>query len=494
MKRAAVIGAGLGGISAAVYLRSFGWEVDVYEKQSFPGGKAGELYAKGYRFDTGPSLLNMLWVFDDVFDKAGTKLENEITVIPLEEICSYFLSDGSYLKAWSDLERFKKDLDTLSKGSGEDFERYLNISKRIHELGGELFLTVPIHEIRRLLKPSIIWKLMRFLGIHPFSTLDQLNRRYFKDERLVQLFDRYATYNGSNPFKTPATMAVIPYVEYSGGGYTVEEGIHAIPAKLSQAAAQGGVQFHFSKTVDQIILKGKRVKGIEVEGESIDYDAVFSNSDVISTYERLLKLPNAPEVKRYRKLEPSSSGIVFYWGIKKHFPQLTVNNIFFSEDYRAEFNSMFKDNDVAKHPTVYVNISSKEAPADAPEYGENWFVLVNAPADKGQNWDALVGQVRKSVLDVLSLRLGESIEDLIEFEDILTPPMIEERTDSSFGSLYGISSNTLQAAFLRHRNRSKRFPGLYFCGGSAHPGGGMPLVILSGKMTAELAEEHSNEQ
>lgn len=494
MKTAAVIGAGLGGLSASIYLKSMGWKVDVYEAQSFPGGKAAEESFDGYRFDTGPSLVTMPWVFEDLFKTAGKDIDQELTLVKLEEICTYYLSDGTYLKAWSDLEEFGDELERILPNSQDYLNDYLKKAEKAYKLGGDLFLTQPIHEVRTLLKPSIIYKLIRFAGIHPFSTLNKINKKHFTDPRLIQLFNRYATYNGSDPYQTPATMMIIPFIEYDGGGYGIEEGIFEIPTKIHQAAEDLGVRFYFNERVDHILLENKSIRGIKSISRSKDYDVVVSNADVLSTYDDLLLKPDMKEAKRYRKLEPSSSGIVFYWGINRTFEELSVNNIFFSSDYPSEFTAMFEEKTMPDSPTVYVNITSKLTPSDAPMGCENWFVLLNAPADSGQNWDLLVSKAKKAALKLLSSRLGVDIESHIETERILTPPEIERRTGSTYGSLYGISSNTKTSAFLRHRNRSKSIKGLYFCGGSAHPGGGMPLVLLSGKICATLIEKHYGEK
>ncbi|TXT64857.1 MAG: hypothetical protein BAJALOKI3v1_160059 [Promethearchaeota archaeon] len=493
MKKAAIIGAGLGGLSASIYLSIKGWDVDVYEAQFFPGGKAAEEYLDGYRFDIGPSLVTMPWVFADVFKAAGKNINEELTLIKLKEICTYYLSDGTHLKALSDLEDFGDELEKIHEGSQESLIEYLKEAKKAYKLGGELFLTKPIHETRTLLKLSTLSKLIRFAGIHPLSTLNKINSKFFKDARLVQLFNRYATYNGSDPYQTPATMLIIPFVEYDGGGYGIKEGIYEIPKRLHKAAEELGVKFYFGEKVMKINKEKKKIIGITLNSGFKDYDVVISDADVLYTYEELLELPDAKKARRYRKLEPSSSGIVFYWGINRTFEELSVNNIFFSSNYPAEFQAIFENKTMPKEPTVYVNITSKLTPSDAPKDCENWFVLLNAPADENQDWDFLVSNARKATIKLLSKRLGVDIKSHIVTEGVLTPPDIERRTSSTHGSLYGISSNTTKAAFLRHRNRSKEITGLYFCGGSAHPGGGMPLVILSGKICAELVEKYSGD-
>jgi phytoene desaturase len=320
--------------------------------------------------------------------------------------------------------------------------------------------------------------------------MDRLARSYFRDERMVQFFDRYATYNGSNPYRTPGTLAIIPHVEYDLGAVAADEGIYSIPTAIARLAEEGGVRFHYGVRVERILVdSSRRVTGIVAATERLSFDAVVSNVDVVASYERLLDDPDAPLAKRYRRLEPSSSGLVFYFGMDESFPELSLHNIFFSGDYRAEFADIFERRRCPVDPTVYVNITSKTTPADAPAGGENWFVLVNAPYDAGQSWAGEAERTRKAVLERLSSALGRDVERHIGVESSMNPGEIAERTGSRFGSLYGISSNSRLAAFLRHPNRSSRHRGLYFCGGSVHPGGGMPLVVLSGKIASQLLQK-----
>jgi phytoene desaturase len=307
---------------------------------------------------------------------------------------------------------------------------------------------------------------------------------------MVQLFDRYATYNGSSPYKVPATLNIIPYVEYGLGGFAVTGGIYAIPAALGRLAGQLGVRMFLETRVERVLHRNGRVKGIRVGGEDMDYPIVVSNADVLRTYEDLLVDPEARLARRYGALEPSSSGLVFFWGMDGKNPELGVNNIFFSGDYPREFRELFVEQVCPVEPTVYVNITSKVTPGDAPEGGENWFVLINAPCDVGQDWPQEVAASRERILDRVRQGLGRSIAREIVSEEVMNPRDIQNNTGSRMGSLYGISSNTSMAAFLRHPNRSRRYRGLYFCGGSVHPGGGMPLAVLSGKIAADLIRRH----
>jgi phytoene desaturase len=488
--RAAVIGAGLGGLAAAVELRSRGWDVHVFEKQSGPGGKAFTNRLDGFRFDTGPSLLTLPEVFDELFALLGERREDHIAVTKLETLCRYFWQDGTHFRTRSDHEEMAL---AMHRTFGEDpahLRSYLAYVARLYEIAGPVFLEHSLHEWETLASPVFRRSLRRIFGIDPFRTMDQANGAFFTSPYLRQLFNRYATYNGSSPYKTPATLNIIQHVEYNRGAYAVDEGIYSIPTALSALAERHGIRIHYGVAVEAIRSVDSRVTGIRVNGEEQGYDAVVSNADVLTTYDRLLGAPEAKAAKRYRRLEPSSSGFVFYWGMKRRFPELGLHNIFFSADYRREFDDIFERHIVPRDPTIYVNISSKVTSGDAPADGENWFVLINVPYHRDQNWTAEGKFLKSRVLRSLSNRLGVDVGAHIAVEDTLTPADIEAKTDSTGGSLYGIASNTRRAAFSRHPNRARAFPGLYFAGGSAHPGGGMPLAVLSGRLAGRLLDKY----
>jgi phytoene desaturase len=320
--------------------------------------------------------------------------------------------------------------------------------------------------------------------------MDAANAAFFSDPKMVQLFDRYATYNGSDPYQVPATLNIIPYVEHHFGGFAVDGGIYQVVLAFERLAAERGTVFRYETPVTGILHDSGRITGVSTTEGSEPFDVVVSNTDVRLTYEALLNDPDAPMAQRYRKLTPSSSGIAFYWGVDRSFPELTVNNILFSRDYPTEFRQIFYEQRVPEDPTVYINITSKVTASDAPPSGENWFVLVNTPYDGGQDWDQEVAVVREKIITTIEKRLRAPISPHISCEEVLTPRDISRKTNTHRGSLYGIASNSRFAAFLRHPNRSRRYRGLYFVGGSAHPGGGMPLVVLSGAITAELVGRH----
>ena len=251
-------------------------------------------------------------------------------------------------------------------------------------------------------------------------------------------------------------------------------------------AEELGVKFNYNYKVNEILVINGRAKGILAKGENILADVVLSNMDVWFTYNRLLAKHPQLHPTKILSQERSSSALIFYWGIKKQFPELDLHNIFFSSDYKAEFDHIWQQQDIYHDPTVYLNISSKLKPDDAPGDCENWFVMINVPANSEQDWDKLIDNARNNIITKLSRLLGEDIAPLIITESILDPHSIESKTLSYKGSIYGTSSNNQFAAFLRHANRSTKVKGLYFCGGSVHPGGGIPLCLLSAKIVSDM--------
>ena len=476
-------------LSGAIRLARLGFCVQLFEKNPKLGGKVNEVVLGDYRFDTGASLLTMPSIIDDLFDFAGFKRSDYLDFVPIDPICRYFFPDGSMMDASADKAKMKTAIARLSPKDVKAYERFLEYTERIHDLTAEIFMFTPIHEFRKLMRPRYFRTLFRFHQIDPFRTVHQSVSRFFSDPRLVQLFDRYATYNGSDPFQAPATLNIIPYIEYGLGGYYIRGGIYRLIDALKAVACELGVQIHTSAKVETICRDGQRVNGVRVNGERIDADAVLCGADAVVAYHELIE-GHQHQRKKLERLEPSLSGMVFLWGIKGTHPTLAHHNIIFSSDYRTEFRQIFRHQQVPDEPTIYIAITSKADAAHAPVDGENWFVLLNMPyLVPGQMWEKEKVRMRTVVLERLK-RLGFDIADQIEVEQIYTPADFSELYASNQGSIYGVSSNRKTTAFRRLPNRSRFLDGLYFAGGSVHPGGGIPLVILSGKIAATLIFEN----
>ncbi len=485
-KQVVVVGAGLSGLAAAIRMALSGARVRVFDARTGPGGKAFTERLGAWRFDTGPSLLTMVEVFEKLFEQAGRRLTDYLTPVKLDPVCHYWFADGTFFKAGAGPDGLARSMVEAGLATEREIQRFLKYSRDLYRAAGPLFLENPLGW--GLLVNPTFWKSLWYLPrLDASRTMMQALRSFFKDPRAWQYFGRYATYNGSSPYRAPATLNLIPWVEMQGA-YAVREGIYAIPRALEKLGRELGVEFVYQTRVERIEHHNKVISGVRIEGqdEVVYADMVICASDVHETY-RLIQEPGSPWNLRYKATEPSSSGYVFYWGIEATYPEMGLNNIFFSSDYEREFREIFEERKLPTEPTIYVNIGSKVTPEDAPHGGENWFVLVNAPYHQGQDWDSEGKSLRERILDIVEKRLGRPVRSYIREEGSWSPPEIEQLTSSRGGSLYGISSNSANAAFLRHPNKHPEFKGLYVCGGSAHPGGGMPLAVLSGQIAAQLA-------
>lgn len=479
---AIVVGSGIAGIASAIRLQQKGYKVTVYEKNGYPGGKLSTFKLGNYRFDAGPSLFTMPSFVDELFQLAGKDPRNYFNYVKHNKSCNYFWEDGTRLEADADIEKFSRKVSETFTVSPEIIKKKLTKAQFINETIGDLFLEQSLHQIKNFLNLKTLKAIFKINSLDINKSLHEANLKDLKHPKLVQLFDRYATYNGSNPYKTPGIMGIIPHYEHNIGTFFPTDGMNSITTSLVKLAEDIGVEFVYNSPVEEILVDAqqRKVRGIKVNNKTIDSNLIFSNMDIYFTYKKLLpeiKLPN-----RTLSQERSSSAIIFYWGIKKQFPELDLHNIIFSDNYKEEFKCIFDEKTIFVDPTVYINISSKLAKGDAPIGSENWFVMVNAPANIGQNWDELVSMTKKNIISKINKQFNVKIEDLIENEEILDPRSIETNTSSFQGSLYGTSSNSKFAAFLRHPNFKNKMKGLYFVGGSVHPGGGIPLCLLSAKI------------
>lgn len=485
-KRVIVIGSGVAGLSAACRLQAQGHAVTVFEANTYPGGKLTQFVLNGYRFDAGPSLFTMPDFLDAVFLAAGKNPRNYYTYKKIDTTCHYFFEDGSRLHAFADAHQFAAEVENKWNVPARVVRHYLERSRHIYNSAGQIFLQNSLHKLSTWLTRAVAKALVKIPMLGIFTTLHRYNQGKLKDPRLVQLFDRYATYNGSDPYQAPGILASIPHLEFNIGTYLPEGGMHTITKALYQLACDLGVAFRFQSPVAEILTTHNQATGVRAGANTFEADAVVSNMDVYHTYRKLL--PHHPAPEKTLAQERSSSALIFYWGMRRAFRELHLHNILFSENYRAEFDGLFKTYTITHDPTVYINITSKYVAADAPAGGENWFVMINVPANKGQNWDAWVPECRANIIRKINRLLNTNIEPLIVCEEILDPRAIESKTSSFQGSLYGTSSNNKFAAFLRHPNFSSNIKNLYFCGGSVHPGGGIPLALNSGKIVSELIE------
>jgi phytoene desaturase len=481
---AIVIGAGIAGIASAIRLAAKGYSVALYETNAYPGGKLAQIQEKGYRFDAGPSLFTLPHLVTELFELAGQQPSAHFNYQKLDEICRYFWPDGQQFTAHAQPDIFAQQAGQAFGIAPATISQHLAKIAKNYTILDKLFLQKSLHQLSTWLSRSALSGYLNLGKLGIMGTMATANQHTFSNPKLVQLFNRYATYNGSDPYQAPATLNIIPHLEYNLGAYFPAGGMVAITNSLVALAQSMGVQLYYNSTVSQIHTAGRKVTGVTANGQFCPAKIVICNSDISLAYKYLLPQISAP--KRLLSQAKSSSGIVFYWGIKSQFAQLGLHNIFFSNNYKAEFEHIFGHKAIYKDPTIYLNISSKLQPTDAPQGCENWFVLINVPANAGQNWSEAVEATRTVVLKKLSQTLGQDIGPLIAYEQVLDPIIIQNRTGSSQGALYGNSSNSKFAAFLRHPNFSRQLSNLYFVGGSVHPGGGIPLALSSAKIATNM--------
>lgn len=487
MSDVVVVGAGIGGLATAIRLAAAGLDVTVYEKNDRPGGKMGLFAKDGFRWDTGPSVITMRPVLEELFALGGGSLDEYVTLEPVEPLTRYFYPDGVVLDASSDLTVMLPQIESLEPRDVEGYLAYLAYAARIHRITGPVFIyDQPPRPGSFLRVPVTEW-----LDADPLRTMDQSIRRFVHSPHLRQLLGRFATYVGGSPYLAPATLNVIAHVELSGGVWYPRGGIYALAEGMAARARDLGVTIHTGCAVRQISAAEDRVTGLLLDsGERTPAAAVVSNVDLLTTYNRLL--PETPQsrqrVAELQANEPSCSGFVLLLGVRadETDPPLAHHNIFFSADYPREFEQIFRLGVPPTEPTVYVAITSLSDTEHAPPGYQNWFVLVNAPAvDDRFDWKRESAAYRETVLDTLA-RFGLDIRERIVCEQLLNPLDLWEMSAAWRGALYGASANSRWTAFRRPSNRSPDWRGLYFAGGTTHPGGGVPMVTLSGKVAAGM--------
>lgn len=481
-----IIGAGIGGLSAACLLAKQGHTVTVLEKNEGIGGKMNQVEQNGYRFDTGPSLFTMPEIFASLFEYCGTTLSEQLELIPLNNNCRYFYQDGTQFNNYSDLDKTLKEVKRIAPEDEQAFVKFLDYAESIYHKTNDAFVLNPLYNLHDLKGLD----LFSFFGVDAFTTVSKRVNSYFKSSYLRQFFKRFTTYNGSSPFLAPATLNVIPHIEINQGGYYVKGGLFKVARSLYDLANSLEVNFLFDSEVAQIHILKKKVTGVETKnGKLLDADLVVANSDATETIIELIdKDAISPKKKRKAaQIEPSCSGFVLLLGINKTYDQLIHHNLFFSKNYEREFVQIFTEKMMPDDPTIYVANTSYSDPEHAPEGGSNLFILVNAPY-LSNKYDWGLSDYGDKVIQELENRGLENLSEHIQFRQEITPADFYTKYRSNKGSIYGTSSNNKFSAFIRPRNKSRDIDGLYFVGGSTHPGGGIPLVVQSALNVAGLVE------
>ncbi|MFO0851169.1 MAG: phytoene desaturase family protein [Gemmataceae bacterium] len=497
--RVGIIGSGLGGLAAACTLAARGYGVVLFEKSSWLGGKAAELAEGGFRFDMGPTILTIPNVLRRVYAEAGKNLDDYLDLVRLDPQWRCFFDNGSVLDLVEDTEAMAKRLDGYAPGSGDGYRRFQQLSDRLHAISDRFYFWKSIGGLSDMIdlkagfQPSILADVMKMrMGHSVAGTV----RKYVPDARVAQMLDHFTQYVGSSPYGSPAVLCGIAHMQTNDGVWYPMGGTRAVPEALTKLAGELGVELRPGVGVSRVLLNATQdtVVGVETDtGERVELAALVSNADSVRTYRELVNGAAPRAVKRFEKrrsYEPACSGVVLYLGLKKRYDHLLHHDFVFSRDPHEEFDFIYKKGEPAPDPTCYLASTSRTEPATAPPGGDALYVLVHTPYLRPHHdWSKMLPEYRRVILNKLKTT-GQmpDIEDRIVFERHLTPQDIHDRYLVLNGAIYGLASHGKWLGAFKPANRSPDLKGLYLAGGAAHPGPGMPMVLMSGWIAADTLD------
>lgn len=490
-KKVVIIGGGLGGMSAGIRLAVDNYDVTIIEKGERLGGKLNKRGGNGFSFDTGPSILTMPWVLEQLFQNANRNLTDYIKLKRIEPQWKTFFEDGTTIELTSDLPELIRQLRSVSKEDAGELFNYLNYCSKMYEYS---LKSVYKKSLRGLQDLRSMHTVKELLSMDPMKTMHQGTRKFFKDKKIQQLFNFLIMYIGSSPYHAPAVLSQLAHVQLGLGIYYVDGGMYEIANAMSKVLHELQVNVHLNTKVKKIISNGKKATGVELEnGQIVEADIIVSNLEVVPTYQTLLE--NHPLhhdfIQEQEKFPPTVSGLVLLLGVNRKYKHLTHHNFFFSASPEKEFNQLYNEETAPEDPTIYVGISSKSDPTQAPEGKENLFVLTHVPPLKeGETWDNKALEYRKLIIVKLEKMGVTDLSNSIEFEYMFTPNDLQQLYGANGGSIYGVATDRKKNGGFKFPSKSSYIQNLYFVGGSTHPGGGVPMVTLSGQLTADLILEH----
>jgi phytoene desaturase len=483
-------------------LAARGYRVVLFEKSAWLGGKAAVLQAQGFRFDMGPTILTLPGVLRRIFQEAGRSLEDYLSLIRLDPQWRCFFTDGSVLDLWENVDEMAAVLERFAADgkAASGYRAFLQFAERLHRISERYYFWRPIGGMRDMLdlkfggSPAILWDVLRMrMGYSVASTV----RRYNSDPRVAQMLDHFTQYVGSNPEASPAVLCGIASMQVQEGVWYPRGGIRAVAEALIRLAQELGVELRTATGVRRILVdnRSRRVQGVETEsGEQVTLSAVVSNADSVRTHRELLA-STAPEAarrfERRRPYEPACSGVVLFLGLRQGYDHLQHHNFVFSRDPHEEFEAIYQRGEPAPDPTCYLAAPARTDATVAPPGGEALYVLVHAPYLRPHHdWKRMFPDYRRAILQKLKTT-GHmpDIEERIVWESHLTPQDIHNRYHVLQGAIYGLASHGLWGGAFKPSNRSPDVRGLYLAGGAAHPGPGMPMVLMSGWIAADALDQ-----
>ncbi len=496
-ERIGVIGGGLGGLAAACTLAARGYAVTLFERNEWLGGKAAQLEGAGFRFDMGPTIVTIPSVLRRLFTEAGRRMEDYLTLVNLDPQWRCFFEDGSALDPAQNPEAMAKLLDQFAPGknSGAGYRDFMKLSHRLNDISYRFFFDKPIGGLRDMFdfKTAFDPKVLAdVLAMRMGRSVAGTVRKFNPDPRVAQMIDHYTQYVGSSPYGSPAVLCGIAHMQANEGVWYPLGGTRAVPVALEKLARELGVEIRTHTHVEKILTADGRVTGVLTDlGEQIPLNAVVSNCDSVLTHRELINGPVAKKFEKRRHYEAACSGVVLYLGLNKRYDHLAHHDFVFSRDPHEEFNFIYKKGEPAPDPTCYLAATSCSEPGTAPAGGEALYVLVHTPYLRPHHdWKKMFPAYRKTIIEKLKRTGGmKDIESRIVFERALTPQDIKDRYHVLDGAIYGLASHGKFLGAFKPGNRSPDLRGLYLAGGAAHPGPGMPMVLMSGWIAADALDK-----
>jgi phytoene desaturase len=484
-KTAVIIGAGIGGIVTAIYLAKNGYNVNIYEKNSAPGGRCGQLIRDGHRFDLGATMLMMPDIYREIFDSLGIPLFENNDIMPLDNLYKIYFDNNEVLAFSTDKEKMKLQHEKIEPGSYARSRKYVEDGYEIFQIGvnkliGRNFDNV--FQFANFKNIGLLIKLKTYISNYSYV------KKFFRNAHLRMAYTFQNIYVGQSPFDSPALFSMVPAAELTEGSFFPKGGMYSIVERLLSEAHSSGIIFHYNSPVTKIRVAGKRAESLVfADGSEVKADVIVANADLPYVYRKLL--PDRAKSKRLDRMKYSCSAICFHWGLDKVYPQLGHHSVFLSDGFREGLNRIFKDKTIGDHPSFYIHAPARTDSNAAPVGHDTLSFIVGAghvDKRKKQDWDEIKKKTRIAVIQRLRQLGLEDIEEHIKFEISYTPESWESACNITRGSVFGsLAHNLLQMGYFRPHNQHSRYKNLYFVGGSTHPGNGIPNVLLSARLTSE---------